>query len=133
MSDDKPPKDLLNELFGNVIFSYSDGQAIEDGVLVPFVAGGRDTRHRVTRNAYEALKAHYAPQYPAYKDRDFYRFFFNELLPLAPFAIRQYERGDVLTTDFDFRVRKYEPEHGQQLWYIPNEVSGVTMMLPEDN
>ncbi len=47
--------DLMHELFGDVIFSYTDGQAIEDGVLIPFIAGETDTRHRITRNAWNDL------------------------------------------------------------------------------
>ena len=116
-----------------MIVSYTDADAIADGVLIPFLTPqGEDTRHRITSNAYHALKEHYVPQYPEYQDADFYRFFFNELLPLVPEALRVYERGDILTTDFNYRVEKYDPEKNKQLWYIPNEVGGITEMLPSD-
>ncbi|MCI0724479.1 MAG: hypothetical protein L0338_36775 [Acidobacteria bacterium] len=71
---DENSDDLLKQLFGgNVVFEYTDAQAIEDGVLIPYVVNGRDTRHRITSNAYESLKQHYAPQYPEYKEADFYQ------------------------------------------------------------
>lgn len=133
MPDEKNPDDFLSELFGDVVFSYTDADAIADGVLIPFLTPqGGDTRHRITSNAYHALKEHYAPQYPEYQDADFYRFFFNELLPLVPEAFRVYKRGDILTTDFNYVVEIYNPEKSKQLWYIPNEVGGITEMLPSD-
>lgn len=124
--------DLLKQLFGEVIFEYTDAQAIEDGVLIPYVVNGRDTRHRITSNAYETLRRHYAPSYPEYKEADFYRFFFNDLLPLVPEAFKQWNRGEVLTTNYDFRVERYDTEKDDQLWHMPNEVGGVTTMKPED-
>ena len=124
--------DFLHELFGDVIYSYPDSQAIADGILIPFVVKGRDTHHRITANAYEGLKEHYAPSYTRYEDADFYRFFFAELLPLLPEAYRRYAAGDILTTEFGFRVTKYETTRDKQLWYIPNELGGITMMRPSD-
>lgn len=129
---DENSDDLLKQLFGEVIFEYTDAQAIEDGILIPYVANGKDTRHRITSNAYESLKQHYAPQYPEYKETDFYRFFFCELLPLVPEAFRQWNHGEVLTTNYSFRVEKHDPQKNEQLWHLPNEVGGVTTMKPED-
>jgi hypothetical protein len=125
--------DPLRELFGEPIYSYTDDQAVKDGVLVPFITDGGDTGHRITRNAYEELTQHYrAKGHAHYEESQFYRFFFHELLPLVPLALREYEEGRILTTDFDFRVRKYSPGESHQLWYLPNERNGVTMMKPED-
>ncbi len=107
-------------------------QAIEDGVLVPFVAGRRDTGHRITRTAWEELKEHYRSRgYSGYSDRQFHDFFFAELLPLAPFASREYQRGGILKSDYDFRVSNKPPE-AETLWYLPNENAGITIMKPED-
>lgn len=132
MPDDNPD-DLLKNLFGPVIYEYTDAQAIEDGVLIPFVAGSKDTGHRITSNAWHELKEHYrANGYQDYTDRQFYDFFFAELLPLVPEAYRQWERQGILTTNYDFRVEKYNSSRSDQLWYIPNEVGGVTTMKPED-
>lgn len=133
MPDGDDPENWLEELFGPVIYSYPDSQAIEDGVLIPFLTPqGNDTKHRMTSNAYHALKDHHAPRYAEYADADFYRFFFAELLPLLPAAHREWRNQSILTTDFDFRVEKYSPGKEKQLWYIPNETGGVTMLLPSD-
>ena len=73
----------LRNLFGDTIYTYSDSEAIEDGVLIPFISGGKDTGHRVTRPAFEALSEHYtACGYASYGPNDFYRFFYAELQPL---------------------------------------------------
>ncbi len=78
----------------DLVFSYTDSQAVEDGVLIPFVAPSGDTKHRVTRNAWGDLIQHYRTKgYEDYDDAQFYRFFFAEMLPLAPFAKREYEKG----------------------------------------
>ncbi len=114
----------------DVVFSYSDGQAIEDGVLIPFLTASGDTRHRVTRNAWGELVRHYRHKgYEDYDDGQFGRFFCAEMLPLVPFAKREYEQGGILKTNYDFRVVKKGDE---VLWYLPNETGGITMMKPED-
>jgi hypothetical protein len=117
----------------DVVFSYTDGQAVDDGILKRFLTPqGRDTRHRITATAYEQLTEHHAPAYSQYAEADFMRFYLNELLALVPEAVRVYEKniaGGILKTDFDFRVTKAS---GDVLWYIPNEIGGVTMMKPED-
>ena len=46
--------------------------------------------------------------------------------------MRVYEKnigGGILKTDFDFRVTNASDD---VLWYIPNEIGGITMMKPED-
>ena len=117
----------------DVVFKYTDGEAVDDGVLKRFLTPqGRDTRHRITANAYEQLTEHHKPAYPQYTEADFMRFYLAELLPLVPEAVRVYEKnigGGILKTDYDFRVTKQE---GDVLWYIPNEIGGITMMKPED-
>ena len=44
-----------------LIFRYTDTDtdAIRDGVLIPFVVNQRDTRHRITGNAFGALKEYH--------------------------------------------------------------------------
>lgn len=118
------------------IIRYTDDDAVADGVLKKFLTPqGRDTRHRITGNAYHELTEHHRPSYPEYDEAAFMRFYLAELIPLIPEALRVYEQnigGGILTTDFDFRVRKFESGVAKQLWYIPNEIGGVTMMKPED-
>ena len=56
-----------------------------DGTLIPFVSNGWDMGHRITSTAYADLAEHYRRKgYADYKKAGFYRFFFNELLPLVP-------------------------------------------------
>jgi hypothetical protein len=101
-------EDWMRELFGEVISSYPDAAAVEDGILIPFVVNGRDTRHRITGNAFNQLTEFYRQNgYPTYSDADFYCFFFAELLPLVPEAVRVYEQninGGLLFTDYRFKV-----------------------------
>jgi hypothetical protein len=131
LSDEKNSDNLLKELFGEVVSSYTDEQAVEDGTLVPFVARGKDTGHRITSNAYRELKGYYLGHgYEGYGEAEFYRFFFAELLPLVPAARLKYRQGEILTTNYDFRVS--HRKHERVLWYIPNERGGITIMKPED-
>ena len=51
------------------------------------------------------------------------------MIPLVPFAKREYERGGVFKTTYDFKVVQTDRD---VLWYLPNEIGGVTMMLPSD-
>ena len=126
------PEDFLRKQFGDVIYEYPDSEAIADGILVPYLTpSGKDTHHRITTNAFNDLQAHYQPRYPEYKFEDFYKFFFAEMLPLIPFAIKRWDEGEILTTDYDFRVIK-DQERPDRLWHLPNEVGGVTTMLPGD-
>lgn len=130
--DNEGPKDPIYEFFGEPIYSYGDEQAVEDGVLVPFRANDRDTGHRITSNAYEALKDHYSKKgYEDYDDPQFLQFFFCELLPLVKETVKEYEKGGILKTNYDFKVKK-DPPRGKTLWYVPNERNGVTIMKPED-
>ena len=93
MPDDNNPDNLLKQLFGDVIFEYTDSQAIADGILIPFVAGDRDTGHRITTNAYNTLKEYYREKrYHDYTEQQFYTFFFAELIPLIPSALGEYDR-----------------------------------------
>jgi len=119
-----------DELFSeaDVVFRYTDEQAIEDGVLIPFIAGGRDTGHRITGNLYHDLKAHYKEY--NYDDPEYLKFFLNELLPLVPYAIKEWDQKNMLQSNYDFKVG--EQGDGEKIWYVPNEKHGVTMMHPED-
>ena len=45
------------------------------------------------------------------------------------FALRKYECGGVLKTNYNFAVTKADRT---VLWHLPNQVGGVTLMLPED-
>ncbi len=118
------------ELFSeaDLVFSYTDEQAVDDGVLIPFIVGGRDTGHRITTNLDHDLKEHHKGY--NYEDAEYLAFFFNELLPLVPYAVREWEKKGILKSDYDFRVGETQGE--KVIWYVPNEANGVTMMRPDD-
>ena len=130
--DNEEPEDPIYEFFGEPIYSYGDEQAVEDGVLVPFKANDRDTGHRITSSANEALKDHCSKKgYEDYGDPQFLQFFFCELLPLVKEAVKEYEKGGILKTNYDFKVKE-DPPPSETLWYVPNENCGITIMKPED-
>ena len=130
MPDDDSLDDKLKEFWGEPIYSYTDQHAIGDGILIPFIAGNKDTLHRITSNAFiELSEYHKQRNYPRYEQADFYRFFFAELLPMVPEAYRVYDRGSILKTTYEFRVTEKDSEI---LWYLPNELNGITMMLASD-
>lgn len=135
MASEGERNDLIRQLFGdNIVSEYPDHQAISDGVLIPFLTPqARDTHHRITSNAWHELGEHYKEKgYANYSDKEFHDFFLNELLALAPEAYRVWHRQGILTTNYDFKVEKYDPGRSDQLWYIPNEVGGITAMRPDD-
>ena len=122
--------DVLKEIFGEPIYSYTDADAIADGVLIPLIREKRDTGHRITRTAFDTLSEYYLNHgYSSYREPDFYRFFFAELLPLVTAARSEYRRGGILMTNYDFKVIR---QGDDVLWYLPNENDGLTMMLPTD-
>lgn len=130
-AENEKTTDVIKELFGETIYTYTDEQAVDDGYLVKQNINGKDiTGHRITRSAYEELKAHYASQYLEYDDAQFISFFSNEAFVLASYAVKKWADGGILKTDFNFRVGEYD--HSKILWYVPNELGGVTVMKPED-
>ena len=120
----------LDSLFDQPLYEYTDEQAVHDGVLIPLIARSRDTGHRITATAWHALTDYHKQHgYPAYQDKEFYRFFFAELLPLVPAAHHGWQYGGMLKTDYTFSTERRNPG---LLWYVPNERGGITMMCPED-
>ena len=61
---------------------------------------------------------------------DALRFVLCELLPITPYAFKMYENGGILKSNYLFRVGNYK--HSQIIWYIPNELGGLTLMMPGD-
>ena len=120
----------LEHLFAKPISTYTDEQAVHDGVLIPFITRERDTGHRITSAAWEDLTAYHRNHgYPEYQDEQFYRFFFAELLPLVPAAREGWDHGGILKTDYTFNTKARTEG---LLWYVPNERGGITIMKPED-
>src|SRR5690348_7022794 len=100
----------------NVISEYTDRQAVEDGVLVPIY--GEGGANRITRAVFD---------------------YFTECMGTSPItgpvtnigplmdAIRAMLR---INPDADgWRTGTYQ---GKELWILPNETGGLTLMFPED-
>jgi hypothetical protein len=121
-----PEDDDLEQLFGPVIFSYTDEQAVEDGVLIPLrTPAGRDTGHRITASAFDEMKDYLKG---SEDDDTVATYVLRELLPLVPMAYRRdREQNEFLAIGYDFRVRSDGP-----LWLVPNERGGATLMKRED-
>ena len=99
----------------NIIFSYTDAQALEDGVLVAMDAL---PVNRVTRAVFDHF-AHPMGSSPitgVVIDITLLRRVIQTML-----AVKTDEEG--------WRVDAYE---GKPLWLVPNEVNGLTLMFPED-
>lgn len=133
MQDDDDDDDFRDSF--EVISVYSDADAIRDGVLKPFVFREIDTGHRITGNAFEELRQYYRDKgYQNYSDDQFLNFFYAELVPLVPLALKKWGRNSVLQTDYDFQVLKKWRNH-DILWYEPNGIHerAITMTLPIDH
>jgi len=106
----------------DVIYSYTDQQAVNDG----FIHRLNET-DRITDNAFMDLNKKY-DHYETNKELlDFISF---ELRILKPYAIKKYNQGGILKTNYDFKVGNYK--HSQILWFMPNENKGITVMKPSD-
>ena len=118
------------------IYEYADKQAVEDGVIMPFImktnTGLKEIpSDRITANAFNSLVEHYKGKgYAEYSEVDFLSFFFNEMLILKSFAVQKYAKGGLMKTDFNFKVGDFK--HSKVLWLMPNENKGITIMLPSD-
>ena len=99
----------------NIIYSYTDAQALEDGVLV---AWDTPPVNRVTRAVFDHF-THPMGSSP---------------LASVVFDITSLRRvvHTMLAVEADadgWRVGAYV---NKALWLVPNEVSGLTLMFPED-
>ncbi len=99
-----------------VIVEYSDSQALEDGVLVSFPGEGKV--NRVTRAVFDHFTKPLGRS-PATGE-------VTDITPLQD-AIRAMLK---IEPDKDtWRTGTYE---GKNLWLIPNEVEGLTLLFPDD-
>ena len=107
--------DQIDEFFGEPISTYTDQQALQDGVLV--AAPGDGGVNRVTRAVFDH---------------------FTESLGTSPITGAVANIGPLLDAiramlaiepDDGWRTGDYQ---GKRLWLIPNEVGGLTLMYPED-
>ena len=104
----------MDELFGH-IYVYTDAQALDDGVLVAVPGDGGV--NCVTRAVFDH---------------------FTESLGTSPITGTVTNIGPlmdaisamlVIEPDDGLRVGEYQ---GRDLWLIPNELGGLTLLFPED-
>ena len=102
-----------DDLFGEPISNYSDSQALQDGVLVEIPGDGGV--NRATRAVFDEFV------HPIGDPR-------LGVLNITPLmdAIRAIIK---IEPDDGWRVGTYQ---GKDLWIIPNEVGGLTLMFPDD-
>jgi hypothetical protein len=101
-----------------VISTYTDRQAVEDGVLIPMAGFG--PVNRVTR----AVFAHFVGE-AAFKPTEAIEL--PKVLEPLTAAIRAMLS---IPPDKDgWRAGDYQEK---RLWLVPNEVGGLTLMFPED-
>jgi hypothetical protein len=99
-----------------VISSYTDREAVEDGVLVPWDGSGNV--NRLTRAVFDAFttKLGSSPITGPVTDITGLRRVVEAILA------RPLDEGG-------WRTGTYQ---GRELWLVPNEIGGLTLMFPED-
>ena len=99
----------------NIIVSYTDAQALEDGVLVAW-----DTLpvNRVTRAVFDHF-THPMGSSPIT----------GVVIDITP--LRKVIQT-MLAVEADADGWRVGANEGKPLWLVPNEVSGLTLMFPED-
>ena len=134
-----------------VISTYTDQDAVEDGVLVKL-----DDKHRVTRTVYDFLSTRIPASPPLrwplspgleamypYKDQDFklaalLAGLFSRYGARAKQIYENNEAGGIwfaaldATNDTILGLRPGAEKGPFKLWLMPNELGGLTLMFPED-
>jgi len=105
----------------DIIFEYGINQAISDGIIHRL----GNSNHAITDNLFCELQKEYNNSL-----NENMNFVLCELLPLISYAFKTYEKGGILKTNFKFKVGNYK--HSKIIWFIPNEIGGLTLMKPED-
>jgi len=98
-----------------IIFEYTDAQALEDGVLAAVNWG---FVNRVTRAVFE----HFARPMANLPERGL-------SFDIAPLRAAVHAVLEVAPDEDGWRKTTYE---GKELWLAPNEVRGLTLMFPDD-
>ena len=114
-----------NDLFGEVISSYTDAEAIDDGFLVelqPATAFRGLPINRMTRHLFDELEPFVEAEASLFSG-DVSRALASILMTKCTFA-----RGDPGNTREIGDIYTIPPK----LWLVRNEVGGWTAMYPED-
>lgn len=127
-----------DKAFGNLVFSYTRAQAIEDGVLIDVTADAKAHGFKahtvVTDNLY-----HRYVEVPSGLDRSFGQSSsgrLHDLLTLAMFAARASKGTDRVYFKVDFLMEPGRTETVQVIAHIGPGDDGkpvLTIMLPEDD
>jgi len=107
-------RDYEDELFGPVIFSYTDQQALEDGVLVDVSHLSHHGVNRITRSLYGWLGG--------FDRSDEFKSEYRDLEDMAKTALGK-------STDKEFLEFSYK---GKRFFFCDNETGYKTIMFPED-
>ena len=103
-----------DDLFGEPISTYSDSKALQDGVLVEIPGDGGV--NRATRAVFdEFVKSIGDPRHGVLN--------ITPLMDVIRTMLKIEPDGD------GWRTVTYQEK---ELWLIPNEVGGLTLMFPED-
>jgi hypothetical protein len=124
-TNDHQPDNMSDDLFGEVISSYTDAEAVEDGFLVELrtgVAFQNFPVNRMTRHLFDELQPFVEAETPLF-DGDFNRALASILRTKCSFAT-----GDPGNTGEIGDIYRIPPN----LWLVRNEVGGFTLMFPED-
>jgi type I site-specific restriction-modification system R (restriction) subunit len=121
-------QDEKDEVFGDVIFSYTDKQAIEDGVLVDVseakVVFNGVAVNRMTRGLWDEMEKFLVDYSSA-----------GELFGVKmPSKIEQLAK--ILKTKLQYAKKSGEDDYlfvlPIDIWMVKNEVNGYTLMKPEE-
>lgn len=105
----------VEEFFGQPVSTYTDAQAVEDGVLAS-LDGVRGQNNRVTRALWDELSATFGGGA-------------LEIIDLTR-ILALWDTMEALEPDQDgWRVRQID---GRTYWMVPNEIGGLTLMNPSD-
>ena len=124
-TNDHEPQSPSEDLFGDVISSYTDADAIEDGFLGELHAGVTFLGlpiNRITSNLIDDLRPFVEADAPLF-DGDFDGALTSILRTKCNFA-----SGDPGNTGEIGDIYRIPPK----LWLVRNEVGGWTAMYPED-
>jgi hypothetical protein len=125
----------MNSDFGdNVVFRYTDQQAVDDGVLVAVAP-----KDRVSRAAWEYLASNSPDQDREVRDKHATAFVLGLIANRGKDARRVYEQN---TDGGIYQVWIHidgagiyafaNQGQGKRMWLMPNEQGGLTLMFPED-
>ena len=115
----------LNDLFGEIISTYTDEEAVDDGFLVdlgPVVTFRGFPVNRMTRHLFDDLEPFVEAEAPLFEG-DVKRALASILRTKCAFA-----QGDPGNTGEIGDIWRIPPK----LWLVRNEVGGWTAMHPED-